>query len=289
MSTRPPRRWVDSELPDSLTRVLSSAEADASDAAFERVQARLSRALGPAFEGAEHSPSANPAPSSARASALMSHGKWLGVGAILAAGLGALWSARPVVPPEAPRPQPVAFASEPAQAETSAPMPTAPLLTEPAAAEPPAPSTPAPEPATADEPANLRARGARERDLRKRESTRPGSPGAVARVSSQPEPAAEQRADPGLAQELRQLAEIRVQLRASPERALAAADVHEQRFAHAALGPERELLRIDALLRLGQVREARQRAERMLAAPDAHPYRAQIEKLLAGTPPATRR
>jgi hypothetical protein len=87
---------------------------------------------------------------------------------------------------------------------------------------------------------------------------------------------------PGLGEELRQLENIRRWLARSPQRALAATDDHERRFPHGALGPERELLRIDALLRLGQYERARQRAERVLAAPEGHPYRAQVASLLAG-------
>ena len=81
---------------------------------------------------------------------------------------------------------------------------------------------------------------------------------------------------------MRQLESIRGWLAQSPQRALLAADEHERRFAHGALGPERELLRIDALLRLGQYERARQRGERVLAAPEAHPYRAQVANLLSG-------
>jgi hypothetical protein len=87
----------------------------------------------------------------------------------------------------------------------------------------------------------------------------------------------------GLAEELRQLAQIRRQLAASPQRALTAIDAQDQRFPHGTLGAERELLRIDALLRMGRVADARERAERALRTPGGHPYRAQIEKLLAGT------
>lgn len=86
---------------------------------------------------------------------------------------------------------------------------------------------------------------------------------------------------PGLGEELRQLENIRRWLARSPRRALAAADEHQRRFPRGALGPERELLRIDALLRLGQYDRARQRADRVLAAPEGHPYRAQVAALLS--------
>lgn len=91
----------------------------------------------------------------------------------------------------------------------------------------------------------------------------------------------------GLSEELRQLENIRAALDRSPERALALADAQQHRFAHGALGPERELLRIDAWLRLGQYERARTRAEQLLAQPSAHPYRAQITRLLADYRAAT--
>jgi hypothetical protein len=84
----------------------------------------------------------------------------------------------------------------------------------------------------------------------------------------------------GLAEELRQLNQLRQQLRVSPARALVEADAHARRFPHGTLGPERELLRVDALLRLGRSAEAHKLAARMLEAPEGHPYRAQLQKLL---------
>lgn len=85
---------------------------------------------------------------------------------------------------------------------------------------------------------------------------------------------------PSLADELRGLAQIRALLTHVPERALAAADEQQQRFARGVLGPERELLRLDALVRLGRVKEARTCAAQLQAVPENHPYRARIAALL---------
>jgi hypothetical protein len=90
-------------------------------------------------------------------------------------------------------------------------------------------------------------------------------------------------APPGLAAELQGLAEIRRLLHSSPSRALAAAEAQQQRFAQGALGPERELLRIEALLNAGRAEEAKRRASRALHASDNPPYRERIEKLFAQT------
>lgn len=46
------------------------------------------------------------------------------------------------------------------------------------------------------------------------------------------------------------------------------------------LVPERALLRLDALLRLGRTREAQQLAQQLLAAQSDQPYRARIHELL---------
>jgi hypothetical protein len=85
----------------------------------------------------------------------------------------------------------------------------------------------------------------------------------------------------GLAEELQQLEIIRREVERSPQRALAAAAVHRQRFPHGALGPERELLRIEALLRLGQYERAQRLADRALRASAANPYRDQVAALIA--------
>lgn len=88
-------------------------------------------------------------------------------------------------------------------------------------------------------------------------------------------------AAPGLAEELKGLSQIRGFLEASPERALAAVNEQELRFTRGALDPERQLLRLDALLRLGRTSEAQTLATQLMAATENHPYKARIAELLA--------
>lgn len=112
-----------------------------------------------------------------------------------------------------------------------------------------------------------------------------------ATLAQKPEPASAPtnapRAAPapasGLAAELQGLAEIRQLLQSSPASALTAAEAQQQHFAQGALGPERELLRIEALLRSGHTDEAKRSAKRALHASNNPPYRERIEKLFAQT------
>jgi sarcosine oxidase gamma subunit len=83
--TQTPRRWSGSELPEELNAALSSADADSSEHAIERLRARLSDALGPAFGDTQPSAAAQPQPA-ARALQWLTPGKWLGIGALFAIG-----------------------------------------------------------------------------------------------------------------------------------------------------------------------------------------------------------
>jgi hypothetical protein len=238
---REPARLLSGEASNEMSAMLRSADADASDAAVDRVRARLEGALGAAFAHASRPPMAatKHAPRALRA------GKWLGVAAIL--GLGALWFAAP-----ARRAQPSAAPMRPA------------LVSTPAAP----PAAPGPEPRIT--PAAVAVEASPQLSAAKPPAR------AVERRTAHPAPG-----ELGLAEELKQLRQIRLQLATSPARALAAAAAQDRRFAHGTLGAERELLRIDALLRLGRVADAHALAARALATPGDHPYRAQIEALLA--------
>lgn len=242
--TQEPRRWSGSELSKELDAALSSADADASEQAIDRMRSRLSDALGPAFADV-------PPPSAAgQAVRLLTPGKWLGIGALFAIGFGVFWIRGPGAPAghaEQGHAVPSAVGASTGPGAVHGSLPEAP-------ADAPL-QTPVSQPsAAASEP--------------------PPEPLRAARQVKRP-------AELGLAEELRQLEQIRKRLRVSPARALAEADTHARRFPHGTLGPERELLRVDALLRLGRNAEAHKLAERMLAAPEGHPYRAQIEKLLS--------
>jgi hypothetical protein len=252
-----PRRWSGSELPDELNAALSSADADASEQAIERMRSRLSDALGPAFADI---PPPMDAGKAQRAVRLLSPGKWLGIGALFAIGFGAFWIRGPGAP---------AGHAEHAAKDHAAGAPAGAGAVHGSLPEAPA-GVPLQPPITPSAPVSQ----------------------PMAATNEQPEPlpaarpvkrAGQQVKGPelGLAEELRQLEQIRKRLRVSPARALVEADTHARRFPHGTLGPERELLRVDALLRLGRNPEAHKLAEQMLAAPEGHPYRAQIEQLLS--------
>ncbi|HKU38563.1 MAG TPA: hypothetical protein VJR89_10465, partial [Polyangiales bacterium] len=71
---------------------------------------------------------------------------------------------------------------------------------------------------------------------------------------------------------------IRRRVPSQPARALRELAQHAQRFPQGALGPERELLRIEALQRAGRTDDARRAAEHALR-DGSHPYAAQIRQL----------
>jgi hypothetical protein len=70
-------------------------------------------------------------------------------------------------------------------------------------------------------------------------------------------------------------------LRTEPARALSLAEAHRRRFGEGTLGPEREVLAIDALARLGRGEEARARAGRFRARWPGSPHLRRIEVILA--------
>jgi hypothetical protein len=243
--TRPPARWLDSELPEPLSRVLASASPDPADhAALDRMRARLGEALGPGFQTGTRT--ASPTHSSVGSVVSWSRAAWLGLATIVALGLVASWRAW--------TPEPVPTSTKLAAEQPLQPPAAAPLALEREVARMEPVTEPAARPPSAAAPG-----------------------GAAPRV------------DRGLAEELRQLEHARRLLHTSPQRALAAVRTQSQRFSQGALGAERDLLRIDALLRLGRAEQAQRLAERVLGVPDPHPYRVQIEALLSGSPSAAAR
>lgn len=184
-----------------------------------------------------------PGHSAAHALVLLKRGKWLAASALVTAGL-AFFATRSAIG----SPEPAA----PARVSAS----PAPLTAAPATVpQPPAATIP-----------QLTAAGDR-------------SPPPPERKRPRPAPSA--AAQPGLAEELKGVERIRQELEASPAKGLAAAVEQQRMFAHGVLAPERELLRIEALLRLGRVSEARARAARARSASGDQPYRDQIQKLLS--------
>ena len=238
----PPKRWLDSELPEELSAALASADSDGSEIAIDRVRARLGAALGPAFGVEAQTPA--PAP---RAAKVLLRGKGLGLGAILSIGIAFLWIARPETDAGAVTSRHQSPSTKLAEVQETQPLPV----------EMPAPAE---QPLAAEEPPSA--------------AVEPSAAVVPARSAKRAQ------AEPGLAEELRALAQIKQDVSTAPRRALAEADAHARRFPHGTLGPERQLLRIEALLRLGRDAEAHKLAQRELTAPGGHPYRVRIEQLL---------
>ena len=71
-------------------------------------------------------------------------------------------------------------------------------------------------------------------------------------------------------------------LGASPAQALAITDEHQRRFRGGILGQEREVIAINALVRLGRSGEARSRATRFLTSYPRSAHRPRLEALLPG-------
>jgi hypothetical protein len=246
-------RWSGTELSKELTATLASAETDASNEAIARVRARLADALGPAFQA---EPQLSAAEQPAGPERLLTPNLWLGLGAALMIGVGlVLWS-----PDDGARRQPRAAVHV-----------VQPNIVQPAkpqgrvAADELLPLTAAADNAPVGQQMAITPSSVRPPLARDRQPAAKRKPGG---------------AELGLAEELRQLTQIRRQLKDAPALALLEADAHAQRFAHGTLGPERELLRVEALLRLDRRDEAQEVAARMLATPGGHPYRAQVVQLL---------
>lgn len=76
------------------------------------------------------------------------------------------------------------------------------------------------------------------------------------------------------------LESARAALESSPRRALALTRVHARRFRSGVLGPERELLAVEALLRLGRTEAGNARALRLLEEGQGELYRERLHRIL---------
>jgi hypothetical protein len=85
-----------------------------------------------------------------------------------------------------------------------------------------------------------------------------------------------------LAKEASMLEQARSELGHDPASALATLEAHAREFPGGALAPERELLAIDALGRLGRTREARLRGEALLERSRGSLYEERVRALLGG-------
>ncbi len=97
----------------------------------------------------------------------------------------------------------------------------------------------------------------------------------------QPRPSTPAVALDPLADEARLISEAHAVLEAQPARALALTTTHRRLYAEGQLAAERELVAIDALMRLGRVDAARARAARLDAQYPSSPYPARAQRILA--------
>jgi hypothetical protein len=274
------KRLLDTKLPDDVRRVLQSAEEDARPIAIARLERSLHGMLGASSisgvslraDAAGATPSlasvAQVAPVAPSGVPLASAA--LGTKVVIAlAALGTLGAlgALALRSGSAARHTATHGHAKPALAPTVA----AHELHAPAGVAPSA--VPAAAPAAAIEPAPIAIAPVL---LRAGSGSAPALRGGASSRSRPTHGAASQLSD-----EVRQLDAIRRYLRTDTARALAAADAHERRFPNGALSEERELLRIEALFRLGRNTEAQMRAERLIASPAGKAYRRQVQRLIA--------
>jgi hypothetical protein len=84
--------------------------------------------------------------------------------------------------------------------------------------------------------------------------------------------------------ELRLIREAQAALAANPAQSLSLASEHAREFPRGVLAPEREVVSIDALNRLGRVTEARARAERFRRSHPGSAYLPRIDRLVGAAP-----
>jgi hypothetical protein len=97
---------------------------------------------------------------------------------------------------------------------------------------------------------------------------------------AEPEPPEPGAVSSAVVLEHRQLREARRVLARDPAKALSLVREHERSFPHGALRPEREVIAIEALARLGRTDSARARAARFVERWPSSPYRHQVESAL---------
>jgi hypothetical protein len=242
----PPRRLLaqESRLPAELTQALRGAPGEPSIHELEQLASQLSGALGvslalPAIANGLKLASKGALSGTATAGVAASKplfvlGTWVVGGLALGAGLSGV--AYSVATADSPAPRIAHSAGAPSVASAAAPR---------AAAAEASTAPPSVELPPIVDPHSLRPLT--------------GSPlhSAAATPSAAPAAAPES--------ELSLLKRAQEQVVTAPAEALAIAEVHAKRFASGALAQEREVIAIDALLRLGRRSEAARRAERFQA------------------------
>ncbi len=274
-----PRRWDESDLPDDLRRVLESAAADDDPARVRSLEERLAPLLGwpvgavveGAGAGGAAAAAAGGGPSAAGAAATgaaaagaASTAKVL-VAVLVTAGAvgGGAWLASDGAPSETSA---VAGRDEPA----SSPDPPAVEGPRGGAREPEL--HPSASEATPSE--TIERTPAHRRRVASPAARAPALPAAArSRRETQPAPAA-------LAEEVAAIDSTRRALETSPYRALELAEEHRARFGDGVLGPERDLLRIEALLALGRDDEAQALADDLLARDPRSAHARTLRRLL---------
>jgi hypothetical protein len=128
-------------------------------------------------------------------------------------------------------------------------------------------------------------RGAREQPLAAAATTSPSGQTAsrIALARSEPE-AKDAAAEDQLLHEVQLLDHARALLARDPTAALRTVAAHAGRFPKPLLAAERELIAVEALLRLGRDEEARTRAADFMRAFSGSIYRKRVRALLAGPP-----
>ena len=104
----------------------------------------------------------------------------------------------------------------------------------------------------------------------------------------EPAPASQVPAEPAIAEksetEVSYLRRARGALKSDPARALELANGHPSRFPHGALDQEREIVAIDALVRLGRRGESRARADAFRARYPSSAHLTRLDALVGGSP-----
>lgn len=265
----PPRMVDDSESPESLRAALAAARDDLPDGArIAAIAARLGPLLGPPGGGGSGGdgggePAPSPPVDVSAIPGLVQGGFWK-VALVVAACAGAIVATSVAFRPSsevAPREGPSAETTSAAPARASTDTPTS-------AAEP----MPAPVPDTS---ASL-PRPRREPPVRTpTEASRHEPPVVAPVVMTEPPP------DP--ARELALIRDAQAALRSSPSRALELTEEHRRTFGSGPLSQEREVIAIDALVRMGSMDAARRRADGFRA---RYPSSAYVRRIDVLVPPA---
>lgn len=106
-------------------------------------------------------------------------------------------------------------------------------------------------------------------------SSRPSTSPSIVAPSAEPSSAAAREPETVLIERARK------QLASSPSAALATTEAHARDYPRGALSQERDVVAIEALLRLGRRTDAERRAEAFRSREPTSPYRRRIERLLA--------